>query len=61
MNTQLKIEITNFMLNNAKEFQLLNRTKEEFRQYIYKPSGEYCIGGEVVAEFINSFEKLVQL
>lgn len=33
MNTQLKKEIANYMLDNSKEFQLINSTTEEFRQY----------------------------
>lgn len=61
MNLNLKKEIVDFMLNNTKEFQLLNKTKENFRPYIYNSNGEYLIGGAEVVEFINEFEKLVQL
>ena len=61
MNLDLKKEIVNFMLNNIKEFQLLNKTKENFRPYIYNSNGAYLIGGAEVVEFINEFEKLVQL
>lgn len=59
MHNQLKKEIVNFMIDNSKEFQLVNRTTNEFRQYIYTPKGDYCIGGEEVSEFINKFDEIL--
>ena len=35
MNKKLKQAIVNFIIENEKEFQLTNRTAEEFRPYIY--------------------------
>lgn len=60
MNTELKKVIVNFMLDNEKEFQLVNATIDKFRQYIYTPEGEYCIGGKEVSDFIVTFNKLLK-
>lgn len=60
MNKELKKAIVNYMFDNATEFQLINATKERFRQYIYTEQGEYCYGGEQVAAFILDVEKLVK-
>ncbi len=60
MNIELKKAIIIWMFDNANEFQLLNATTNEFRQYIYTPDGNYCIGGEVVADFIRVAEKIVK-
>lgn len=60
MNTELKKAIIAFMFDNTNEFQLLNATTNEFRQYIYTPDGNYCIGGERVSEFIRVAEKIVK-
>ena len=58
MNLQLKKAIFNFMIDNSKVFNLVNHTKEHFRQYIYTPDGNYCFGGEEVSNFISSIDKL---
>lgn len=60
MRKELKLDIINFMFENDKEFQLVNATNEKFRQYIYDNSGNYCIGGEEVHEFILSVDKLLK-
>lgn len=60
MKTELKKAIIAYMFDNANEFQLLNATTNEFRQYIYTPDGNYCIGGERVSEFINEVERLIK-
>lgn len=60
MNKDLKKAIVTWMFENSTEFQLLNATKEKFRQYIYTPDGEYCFGGKVVSEFINQCYTLVK-
>lgn len=60
MRKELKLDIINFMFENDKEFQLINTTNEKFRQYIYDNSGNYCIGGEEVHEFILSVDKLLK-
>lgn len=60
MNLELKKAIFAYMCDNEKEFQLVNATIDNFRQYIYLPNGEYCIGGEKVSEFISAVDKLVK-
>ena len=60
MNKELKKAILNFILDNEKEFQIINVTFEKFRPYIYDSSGEYLIGGKDVAEFIRSAIKLFE-
>jgi hypothetical protein len=59
MRKELKQAIVNFIFENDKEFQLLNRTKEVFREYIYNSKGNYLIGGEDVALFIAQSIKLI--
>ena len=53
MKKELKQAIVNFLLENDKEFQITNYTKNKFRLYIYDDKGEYLIGGEDVANFIE--------
>ena len=60
MNKELKKAIIAYMIENEKDFQLVNRTTNEFKQYIFLPSGEYCIGGETVYQFIISFHNLIK-
>lgn len=60
MNKELKKAIVDFMFEHDKDYQLVNNTKEEFRQYIYTPKGEYCFGGKEVGEFVNNVEKIVK-
>lgn len=60
MNLELKKAILLYMLENQNEFQLVNNTVEKFRQYIYTPEGEYCIGGKKVAEFVSASDKLIK-
>ena len=59
MNKELKKAIMIYMIENNSLFQLVNQTKDEFRQYIFLPSGEYCIGGEDVHKFIVAFNNLL--
>lgn len=59
MNKELKKAILNWLIDNEKEFQLINRASEHFRQYIYTPDGNYCIGGKEVHDFIVEAEKLL--
>ena len=54
MKKELKQAIVNFIIANDSEFQLPNRTKEEFREYIYTSKGAYLIGGEDVSDFIGN-------
>ena len=60
MHKDLKKAIVNFVFDNSTEFQLLNATKERFRQYIFTPEGEYCFGRSEVIEFIRMTENLVK-
>ena len=60
MNLELKKAIVNYMFDNIKNFQLVSTTKEEFRQYIYTPKGQYCIGGEEVGNFIVNFYNIIK-
>jgi hypothetical protein len=59
MNTELQKAIFDHMIGN-KEFQLVNNTLEKFRQYIFTPEGEFCIGGKQVANFIEGLDKLLR-
>lgn len=59
MNHDLKKAIVIFMMDNAYQFQLINLTSKEFKQYLYTPKGDYCIGGEKVHEFILSVDKYI--
>lgn len=59
MRKELKKAILTFIFENEKDFQLLNRTSNEFAAYMYDSSGNYLIGGEDVAKFINDAIKLL--
>lgn len=60
MKTELKKAIVNFIFENEKEFQIINAVKNKFRLYIYDSDGNYLIGGEEVAVFIeDSIELLI--
>ena len=59
MNLELKKAIFAWMCDNEKEFQLVNATIKEFKQYIYLPGGSFCIGGETVSQFISLIAKTV--
>lgn len=58
INPELKKAIFTYMMDNSNEFQLVNKTTEQFRRYIYTEDGEYCFGGEDVANFISKISKL---
>lgn len=53
MKKELKKAIINFIFENEKVFQLKNTTATEFKEYIYNSKGDYLIGGEDVANFID--------
>ena len=53
MKKELKQAIINFIFENEKVFQLKNTTTTEFKEYIYTSKGDYLIGGEDVANFID--------
>lgn len=55
MNQELKNAIIKAVQDNFDEFQLTNSIGGIFREYIYTKDGEYLIGGEQVAKFINDF------
>lgn len=59
INIELKKAIVNFMFDNRTNFQLQNATTEHFRQYIFTPTGDYCIGGDQVSAFISMAIKLI--
>ena len=61
MNQELKDAIIAYIQANTNEFQLNNATTGHFKQYIYTHEGNYAIGGEEVAQFINEFIKLYVL
>jgi hypothetical protein len=58
MDQELKDAIIKNIQIHKNDFQLVNNTKDCFSQYIYDAHGEYLIGGEKVAQFINEFIKL---
>lgn len=60
MNNELKDAIIKTVQENTNEFQLTNFIVGNFREYIYNKDGEYLIGGEQVAQFINNFIKLYE-
>lgn len=60
MNKELKKAIMNYLIDNEKEFQIINTTIENFRQYIYTPDGRYCYGGQQVHDFIVNAVKLLE-
>jgi len=60
MNIKLKKAILEFLCENEKDFQLTNRTIDHFRAYIYDRGGNYLIGGDEVANFIQRAEKLLK-
>jgi hypothetical protein len=59
MNKELKKAIINWLFDNSKEFQLINKAAEHFRPYIYTDKGEYLIGGKEVLEFIRNAQKFI--
>lgn len=59
MIIELKKAIFNYMVENHNEYQLINNTHEVFRQYIYSPDGNYCIGGKIVSDFISEVYKIL--
>lgn len=59
MKKELKQAIIYFIFENEKDFQLNNRTSNEFSAYMYDSSGNYLIGGEDVARFIRDAIKLL--
>lgn len=58
MNKELKDSIIKAIQQNTQECQLVNWIKGNFREYIYNKNGEYLIGGEEVARFIDEFIRL---
>jgi len=58
MNIELKKIIFLYMCEHQNDFQLVNNTVEKFKQYIYTPEGNFCIGGEAVSSFIKAVDKL---
>lgn len=58
MNKELKLQIINHIIENDKDFQLMNNTVSKFNIYIYN-KGEYIIGGPEVYEFIKQAVKLL--
>jgi hypothetical protein len=59
MNIELKKAIINFIIDNLKEFQIINVTVKEFKLYIYDDKGNYLIGGQEVYEFIKNAVKIL--
>lgn len=59
INKELKKCIILWLMNNENVFNRLNACIEHFRLYIYTPEGNYLIGGEDVADYIEELEKLI--
>jgi hypothetical protein len=59
MNKELKKAIIEWLLENEDEWQRVIACHDYFRQYVYTPEGNYCIGGEVVSNFIEKADKLI--
>ena len=60
MRKELKKAIIEWIFGNLNKWQITNECINEFRQYIYKEDGEYCIGGKAVSNFIDEEIKLIQ-
>lgn len=60
MNWGLMQAICEFIADNHNEFQLLNATTRQFREYIFDKEGEYLIGGKQVSSYIIKQTKLMQ-
>lgn len=59
MQYTLMQRIFSRMIENRREFQLVNATVAEFRPYIYDDQGEFLIGGEQVYQFILDSHELI--
>lgn len=59
MNIELKKAIINFIIDNLKDFQILNATVNKFKLYIYDNKGSFLIGGKQIYEFIKNAIKLL--
>ena len=55
----LKRSIIFYILENIDEFQLINATIDNFREYIYDDNGNYLMGGQEVSDFIRDACKLL--
>jgi hypothetical protein len=60
MNNELRKAIVVYMLENENDFQLVNNTTKQFKQYIYNEEGEHCFGGEATHHFITAFATLIK-
>ena len=60
VHMELKKAIINWLFDNQKQFQIISACVSHFRQYIYLPNGEHCIGGKEVYDFIKDAEKLIR-
>ena len=56
---ELKKEIVNWLFANENVFNRYNCCVNAFRAYIYDANGNYLIGGQETAEFIEKAEKLL--
>ena len=59
MNQELKKQIVLWMLDNSTEFQLVIACMGKFRPYIFDADGNFLLGGEKVATFIEQQDKLL--
>jgi hypothetical protein len=59
MYKELKSAIIEWLLENENQWQRVNACHDHFRQYVYTPEGQYCIGGKVVSDFICKADKLI--
>ena len=59
MYMELKKAIIDWLIDNKNQWQRVNACHEYFRQYIYTPEGQYCIGGKNVSDFISKADKLL--
>ena len=59
MNIELKQAIVNYIFKNIDDFQIINSTIDQFKNYIYDKEGEYLIGGGDIAKFIEDANNLI--
>lgn len=59
VNLKLKQAILNWLIENPNQWCRVTACKEKFRAYIYDVHGEYLIGGDEVAKFIENADTLL--
>ena len=59
IDSAIKRQILNWLLDNEHEFQRINVCHETFRNLIYDSQGEYLVLGADISSFISEADKLI--